>query len=425
MKKYYTFFLSIFFVILLAVPIYWLTKGEIATEESLVEARTLVALQPKSSPNLQRALDLIEEGKLREAAEILINLFTSKSFVNKFEQATSDQFPFRMPAIQFSKILDRGIIKSAYSIVSDPIIPADMTNVIYIDAANNQLIHSPTLFNETTRELIDERIKNYEDLIQAHPEQKFYVYYHQTLHNSNFHPMNQYFPDADKGQSIVYFEDHLPEGLTLEKFLLTSLDDHLKYYYRTDHHWNVYGILHAYEDIYDMISKDFVEISPMLEYKKIVVFPEIDFLGYMARRTFYPIDGDEFAVEIIDIPSHVMLESGQEVKESPRLVYFKGQYSMIPFTNHFNEFYGNVADLIEYTFENDSDRNLLIFGSSFRYALDPLLASHYKKTYCVDLRYYTDFSLSDFLAKHDVDDILIVGDNEVALQNTELWKINP
>lgn len=425
MKKYYTFFLSLFFVILLAVPIYWLTKGEIATEESLVEARTLVALKPKSSPNLQRALDLIEEGKLREAAEILINLFTSKSFVNKFEQATSDQFPFRMPAIQFSKILDRGIIKSAYSIVSDPIIPADMTNGIYIDAANNQLIRSPTLFNETTRELIDERIKNYEDLIQAHPEQKFYVYYHQTLHNSDFHPMNQYFPDADKGQSIVYFEDHLPEGLTLEKFLLTSLDDHLKYYYRTDHHWNVYGILHAYEDIYDMISKDFVEISPMLEYKKIVVFPEIDFLGYMARRTFYPIDGDEFAVEIIDIPSHVMLESGQEVKESPRLVYFEGQYSMIPFTNHFNEFYGNVTDLIEYTFENDSDRNLLIFGSSFRNALDPLLASHYKKTYCVDLRYYTNFSLSDFLGKHDVDDILIVGDNEVALQNTELWKINP
>ena len=425
MKKYDVYFLTLFFVILLAVPIYWLTKGETTTEESLVEARTLVALQPKSSPNLQRALDLIEEGKIREAAEILINLFTSKSFVNKFEQATSDQIPLRMAAIRFSKFLDRGIIDVAYSFVSDPIVPADMTNEFYFDAANNQLLHSPTFFNEDICELIDERIRNYEDLIQSHPEQKFYIYYYELLHNSEFHPMNQYFTEANEGQSIAYFEDHLPEGLTLEKFLLTSLDDHLKYYYRTDHHWTVYGILHAYEEIYEMIAQDYPEISPMLEYEDIVEFPEIEFLGYMARRTFYPIDGDKFLVEIINIPSHEIIASGQEVKEDPRQAYFEGEYSMIPFTNHFNEFYGNVTDLIEYTFNNDSDRNLLIFGSSFRNALDPLLASHYKKTYCVDLRYFTDFSLSGFLAEHDVDDILVVGDNDVLFQDFEYWKINP
>jgi hypothetical protein len=128
---------------------------------------------------------------------------------------------------------------------------------------------------------------------------------------------------------------------------------------------------------------------------------------------------------VIDIPEHEMYFSGQKVEVDTREIYFEGDYSMIPYTNHFNEFYGNVTDLIEYNFENDSDRNLLIIGSSFRNALDPLIASHYNKTYCIDLRYDTDFDLSDFLSEHEVDDILIVGDNEVAFENVEYWKINP
>jgi len=423
LRKICPFVLTIFFVILIAIPIYWLFKGETSAEESIVEARTLVALQPSSSPNLKRALNLINERRIREGVEVLIDLYVNASFVEKFERATSDQFPFRMPIIQFSKSLDRGIINLAYFFFFYQVIPADMTYGIYYDIENNQLLQPLTLFNAPTREKIDERIKNYEKLIQAHPEQNFYLYYHQTVHNSEFHPMTQYFSEADNGQSIAYFENNLPEGLTLKKFSLTSMDDHLKYYYRTDHHWNIYGILRSYEEIYNLLSQDYPEISPMLEYEKIVRFPEIEFLGFMARRTFYPIIGDDFKVEVIDIPPHEIIMSGQVVKKNPRLVYFEGEYSMIPYTNHFNEFYGNVTDLIEYTFHNNSNRNLLIFGSSFRNALDPLLASHYKNTYCIDLRYYTDFSLSDFLAEHDVDDILIIGDNVVALQDTDYWLI--
>jgi len=110
LKKFTQYFLVLFFLILLFVPVSWLTNIGASPEESVVEARTLAALEPASNPNLGRALDFIEQGNYRDAAEILINLYTNASFVNKFERATSDQFPFRMPIIQFSKALDRGII---------------------------------------------------------------------------------------------------------------------------------------------------------------------------------------------------------------------------------------------------------------------------------------------------------------------------
>jgi hypothetical protein len=84
-----------------------------------------------------------------------------------------------------------------------------------------------------------------------------------------------------------------------------------------------------------------------------------------------------------------------------------------------------VTDLVEFSFENDSGRNLLILGSSFRYALDPLLASHYNNTYGIDLRYFTDFSLSEFLAENNVDDVLFIANNHILFQDLENWTITP
>jgi hypothetical protein len=425
LKKVTPFVLTLFFLTLLFVPFSLVTGFGSAPEESVVEARTMAALEPASNPNLRRALTHLEQGDYRTAFALVLDIYTSSSFIKNFEQATNDQFPFRMPIIEFSKAVDRLIIKIAYSPTNDTTIPADTTSDIYFDSVNNQLVFTPTLFNDSAVAKIDERIRNYEELIQAHPNQNFYLYYHQTIHNSEFHPVAHLFNEADNGQGIAYFENNLPESLSLEKFMLTSMDDHLSYYYRTDHHWTVYAILRAYQDIHGLLSINYPEITTMLNPDGIHHFQNIEFLGLWARRTLFPIDGDDFLVEMIEIPPYEMYIRGILIEDDLRGRYFSGAYSLIPYTNHFNEFYGSVTSLIEYKFENSSDRNLLIIGSSFRNALDPLLASHYNHTYCIDLRYNTSFSLSDFLAEHDVDDILIVGDNAVAFEDVEYWKINP
>ncbi|MEA3478900.1 MAG: hypothetical protein U9R60_12015, partial [Bacteroidota bacterium] len=152
MKKIYPYLLTLFFIIQIMIPASWLFKGGASPEESVVEAREAVALKPASSPNLSRAITLIKEGNYWEGAKLLIDLYTGSSFVGKFETAASDKFPFRLPIIQFSKALERGIIKSAYAFTSDTVIPADMGREIYYDSENNQLIYPPTPFNHATCE---------------------------------------------------------------------------------------------------------------------------------------------------------------------------------------------------------------------------------------------------------------------------------
>jgi len=425
LKKAYKFVLVLFFLFLPTIPISILSNIGSSSDTSVIEARAMVALGPVQNPNLTRAINYAKSGDFKTAFDIVFRLYVNATFVKNFEHAINDQFPFRLEIIKFSKGLDRAIISLTYAFTDDTFYPADFTSNLYFDLEHNQLIHSPTLFNEKTKALIDQRINNYSELIKAHPDQHFYLYYHQTLHNSEYLPIADLFHDADKGQSIQYFEQNLPDNLTLKKFLLSSFDNHLRYYYRTDHHWNVFAILRAYEEIHEMLSVNFPEINPPLETQGIFRFENIEFLGYMARLSLYPVTGDDFKVEEIVFPPHKIYIHGTLFDEDLRNKYFSGNYSMIPYTNHFNEFYGNVTDLIEYQYENGSNRNLLIIGSSFRNALDPLLASHYDHTYCVDLRYNTTFSLSDFLNTHKIDDILIVGDNVVAFEDVEYWEIHP
>lgn len=425
-NKLNTYFLVLFFVIVFAVPIYWLTRSKSTPEVSVIEARTLAAMPAKSFPNLKTGVELIKQGEFSEGAKILYGLFTNSSFIQKVENAVSDQFPLRMPAIAFSKAMDRLIINFAYSFTTDNIIPADVTTNIYYDRKNQQLIFSPAIFDENKKEQIDLRIKNYQEIIQTYPDISFYLFYHQTLRYSSHHPLNDIFENADKGQALTYFEKSIPAGIAFEKFILANYGDYLKYYYRTDHHWNIHGILRAYDQIYNLISEDYEDISKKLEYKQIVSFPEMEYLGNNARQTFFPIKGDLFEVAQFDLASYKLVEDGNEVDFDRTEKYLSGNYSKIKYTDHYNAYYGDIpAGLIEYTFENDSERNLLLLGSSYSAPLQPLLASHYKQTFCVDLRYYTDFSMSQFMSKFDIDDILIIGDNPVAFQDVEYWFITP
>ena len=425
MRKYLSYSLIMFFVILLAIPSSLPFQAMIAQQTAVIKQGTLERTASQSGPNLTHALNLFKEGEFGEALDVVLELFTSSAFVQKFENLIIEKMPFRYPAIQLSRTVDRAVIKLAYAFTDDSIIPADMKSGIYYDSKYNQLIYTPSFFNPEAQKNIDERVNNYRELIQTYPNLNFYLYHQQTLKNSPYHPLIELFNEADRGQALLYFEHNLPDGLIYRKFVLTSHQDHLDYYYRTDHHWRVSGVIRAYQDIHELLSMNYPEISPALQIRGLKTFTEFKFSGHMARNTLYPIQGDDFVVEIVDFPDHDIIWHGMSIEDTGRLAYFRGDYSTVPYINHFNEFYGQVTDLIEYTYENSEDRNLLIIGSSFRNSLDPLLASHYRKTYGVDLRYYTDFSLSTFLDDHKVDDILIIGDNDVAFQDNNYWKINP
>ncbi len=420
--------LILFFAIILAVPAFWVVRGKVEPQRSLMEYRVLTVFPSLSFKDFKTSLKRVFQGKLGEAGTLFFNQFRDLTYQNHFERAVNEQLPLRSQGIQLSKNLTRQIIRSAYVFADDPAIPADNRNIVFEDRENALLFPQPEVFRKADQADIDVKIDYYDTSIKLHQNQNFYAFYIEVIEDSAHNPLNQQFLNADAGRSFPYFMENKPADLRVETLLLESYEDQLKYFYRTDHHWNVRGMLLGYEKIYDMLAENYPDITPMQAHDTIYTFPDIEFHGRWARAVFYQIKpGDVFEVPLLTLPPYKIYDiEGKELDYNHKEEYLAGDYSRAPFADHYIEYNGKDVNYLEYVFENGTDRNLLIIGDSFTNAIEPLLASHYHHTYAVDIRHYPDyyFSLSEFLSTHDVDDILVLGGPSVVMHQWR-WTINP
>jgi hypothetical protein len=426
LHRYQTTVVVLFFLALFAVPVIWWMPGRFVEPFSLIEGRELTRFPGMDALNFQvfnTAAKRVLQGQPSEALALVKGHLEQRSFEQKVEAAARDQFPFRMNWIHRSKALERGLIQLAYLFLDDPAIPADAASGLVVLRDGSMIDAKPASFNANTISNLENRIENYRELMAEHPELNFYVYYIERLYTSPFHPLNPYFPEADEGRTFQYFEEHKPEGLEVGKFLLNNLEDRLKYFYRTDHHWNIRGAWKAYEDIYGMIAPHYPEIGPMLELNGFQGFPRLGFLGSWARATYFPIKPDQFEIADVDLPPlRIYNRHGTEIIDDASARYLAGDYDTTPYTNHYAVF-GGIYDQFKFINESSPNRNLLVIGSSFSPPNIRLIASHFKNTYFVDLREYGNFSLQEFLVSHPVDDVLVIGDNN-AIEDPS-WIISP
>ncbi|HBH11609.1 MAG TPA: hypothetical protein DDX29_00575, partial [Clostridiales bacterium] len=198
MKKSLHFFLLLFFILIFSVPAYWLLRGKPETNVSMVEGRVL-GLPEQSYPTLKVAIEYIKKGKPELAVSLVWDLYTGGSLQKKFDGAATDQFPFRIPLINFSKSVDRKIISFVYSFSGDKVIPADMTSDIYIILDEQALIFPPNIFDNQSQEIIKERANNYNQIASFFPNINLYLFYLETLEHSQYNPISKYFHNADNG----------------------------------------------------------------------------------------------------------------------------------------------------------------------------------------------------------------------------------
>ena len=369
--------LYLFFIIMISVPTFWLITGGDFAERSIIEGRKLVHFSLFDRGYYSALTDLIN-GNPKSLTDVLDKQFLQKSFQKDFDAASSDQFPLRELWIQLSAWLDRQTINIAYLFSSDPAIPTGIGSDILIMRDKSRFIISPKEFNDSLKITIDDRIKNYDYLIQMYPEITFYAFYFERLEYSSYNPMSPYYVDADRGRAFQYFEQNLPEDLRLGKWLLTSYEDFDSNYYSTDHHWNIHGDIKAYKLVHNLLKTGFPEISAPIEFQDFYTFPGIDYRGTTARLSLYPIDGENFEVVLYGLPPYKTYEAGKEIQRNHSTEYLNGDF--VPnerYTDHFVQYFGHVSPFIEYVFDSNSDRNLLLIGKSFNIPIEPMIASHY------------------------------------------------
>lgn len=416
--------LMVFFTLFIfMVPLFWLIRGNDPNEWSLLEARKFEQFQ-FTALGIKTAFAELKTGDPQPAADLFTALLIDRAFQTQTEKAASDQFPLRSHAIKTSKALDRLTIKTAYLPLPDPNLPADTRSNIFVSPDQQTLFYGPDKLDQWTRMMVDLRLANYRELLATHPQLNFYVYTIERLQNLPFHPLVANFPTAEAGQYYETFSQNKPDGLHLGTLHMASLADYFRYFYRTDHHLNNLGAYTAYLDIYHLLQAKYPAISPPRQVTQELTLPDIAYRGSLARLSLYPIPGEPFKVYLYDLPPFQTYKDGQQFTYGKQDHYLAGNNSTAPYLNHYGEYYGYDEGFLEFVFEGQPDRNLLVIGDSYDNAFLTLLASHYRRTYSVDLRNYPDFSLSTFLKDHPVQDVLVVGSNVAAYTSID-WTINP
>ena len=413
----------IILTLIFATPLYWLGTSRDNITFSEVENRNLDDFPVFGLSRIKTAVKHILLGNIRSAYQTVFSDFTNNEFQSDFEMAAADYFPLRLSFISLARWIERSQVKAVYSFLPDPAFPASLNDNTYLMRDEPVYIQPPLSWNGEFKEIVDQRIDNYQNLIDQFPEIHFYVFYLERMAFAPYNPMADYYSSADNGQSFNYFLTHKPDELIVSSMRLTDLEEHKEKFFWTDHHWNIRGAWNAYEIIYDMLSDFTPDLSPMLDLDGFVEIEGVEYCGSYARRTLYPCTPEKFEYASVKLPEYKTIIDGEETEYGEASQYLAGNFSLERYTNHYAEFFGYVTPLVDYQFENESDRNLLIIGGSYTQAMQVYVASHYRRTLVVDLREYQDFSLSHFIEQYNIDDILILGD--VIVYRREGWEINP
>ena len=193
------------------------------------------------------------------------------------------------------------------------------------------------------------------------------------------------------------------------QLVFNNYDEYKDYFYKTDHHWNYKGSYKGYTDIIKLLLNE-EGLKPTEE----VTF-NIYYYGSAARSSTFTKFKELFTVYKFNIQNHDEYINGNIGKYGNKDNYSKNEYMKDFWANRYAEYYGNDYGEIIYDFKESNKENLLILSNSFSNSVNELIASHFDKTYVVDLRYYKDtygydFDYKSYIKNNNIDKVLVICD---------------
>ncbi len=171
-----------------------------------------------------------------------------------------------------------------------------------------------------------------------------------------------------------------------------------------------------------MIKEKFPDISPINQVKEIEKIEGLDFYGSLARKSLYPVPPDVLEYASVGKMDYETYVDNVLTTYGNRDKYINGIYNKSDkFENHYRGFYGAQKILIQYHFNNSSQRNLLMITSSYSRTIQLYLASHFRDTYIIDLRFEENRlkSLQEFIDQYQITDVLVFGQPSVTYYSAE------
>ena len=252
------------------------------------------------------------------------------------------------------------------------------------------------LINRYSKEELDKRMNEqvdfYNDINNKYPEVKLALYI--PLRYESTEVGNIY----DNHDKIIEFTKKLNSTIKFKLFDSKTLEEYLKYFYKTDHHYNSYGAEKAYLEILEMFD---LKNKLTIEHKDI----RDPYFGSMAKSTLLRKVSD--VLNVMTVPNTLKVNIDDKNFKSLEITDQAN-----PFYDYYVKYFNGAFDEIIYESGNHYNRNLLIIGDSMSWQLDYLLAYNFDKTYVVNTKYgkwkNNDLILKDYIKENNITHILFL-----------------
>lgn len=350
--------------------------------------------------NGEKDINYLENRTNSKFVDINLTNFMDSSFQDKLENILLDQFPCNEDIKKsYLNLINSKVFRDLFTFSDNKRDKIEIKDEIFSIGEDNYLMwqeYGIDLFHINCSNLlsyINEELK----------DEDTYLYF-----------INESKAIQDKGGKInnEYF-DFLKESLKNTKtsqFEIDSLDDYKYYFYKSDHHWNLYGSYQGYKDIINLLFDDEQIVAPNREVKL-----SDSYCGSFCRLIGYYDSLDTFYIYDYNYPKIKTYINGDLSNYGHEKNYLEKGWELHEDENCYGAVYGgNYGELIFDT-ENEDKDNILILSFSYINPIAKLIANHFNRTYIVDIRNYyndigTEFNIKKYIEENHINKVLFVGD---------------
>ncbi len=353
----------------------------------------------------QKEISCEENRSLNKIPQLTIKSFLEGNYQKNLESSLSDQF------------LGSGTIKKYYPRIFDI---STMTNMkkrlchygyFSIDTeravynCGDYIVFSPISMDLNQKNKVLESYKQLGNKVDT------YYYYINTSRDINF-------KTNKKSTNVKQLMKRIMNNkYTYSELNISNYNDYKKYFYKNDHHWNYRGSYQGYLDILEMLNID----NPIKPIKK-EVFDNYYYYGSHSQATRNYEYLDEFTVYKFKLPYHNTLINSKPGVYGKQNSFFQHKIPYSKNSGLYGEFYGWDYGEVMFNYHQHEKDNLLIISNSYSNAINELIASHFYKTYVIDLRNYKndmkkEFNIVKYINDHSIDKVLIIMDYSYITSN--------
>lgn len=310
--------------------------------------------------------------------KISINSFLKKNYQDKIEAAFSDRVYYNEPIISQKKKIDNYIFQKVNKNNNNNLYKPILKDY-YLYNNDDYILSLPTIQNNNGRHN-DSVIKSYNNIKCRNK----YLYYIDTSDSINFNTNDKYL-----------YSDVIKKFDTFKvaHFKINNYDEYQKYFYKTDYHWNDIASYEGYKDIINLVKKDDKIKVPTKRIKL-----SDNFYGNIALEHQYFKIKEDFYYNKFDLGNYKVYIDGKKVKNrmanEQKYLFFK--------------MYGFIKKEIKFDFNQENSENLLILSNCFGLPIFDLIASHYNKTFVVDIRLNKDLNVNQYIKENNIDNVLVI-----------------